>query len=308
MSNFNSNTNKKDDGARNAINSRLQTFMMPNYNTSQGQETKKYKNDNLLGDGKQNPSCDRRDFKDDINQRLNSFNRMDDIGHKQLPFHNNIRDYTVTMDSKKDEFNDRLSNYNHLSSNMTPNANKSSDFNNMSFHKKFKDDTNKRLEELSPLSRNMGVPFNGTQMPKKPDFGSNIQNNSLEDKYSNYDYQKQFKNKEEDAKDKEIYLKNYQDINHQDLNNNVNYNSYDNFSYSSFHSDSHVPNRNDENLRKLEKNKESIQNFDYSIISNSTISNSKNKKDNINQLPDLAVYTSLPVDTRQEFHFNHQSK
>ena len=42
---------------------------------------------------------------------MNNFSRMTDIGQK-LPFHNNIRDYTVTLDSKKDEFNDRLSNYN----------------------------------------------------------------------------------------------------------------------------------------------------------------------------------------------------
>ena len=99
MSHFNSNTNKKDDGARNDINSRMQNFISPNYHTSQGQTSKHYKDDNLLGNNNKYNSTDRSDFKNDINQRINSFNRMDDIGHKQLPFHNNIRDYTITMDS-----------------------------------------------------------------------------------------------------------------------------------------------------------------------------------------------------------------
>ena len=114
----------------------------------------------------------------------------------------------------------------------------------MSFHRTFKEDTNKRLEELSPLSRNLGIPFNGVNIPKKPDFSSNIQDNSLENKFTDYDYNSQFKNKEEDKKDQEIYLKNYQNINQQDLNHNVNYNAYDNFNFSTFISDNNLSNRN----------------------------------------------------------------
>ena len=32
---------------------------------------------------------------------------------------NNIRDYSITMDSNKDEFNNRLMNYNRLGTNIT---------------------------------------------------------------------------------------------------------------------------------------------------------------------------------------------
>ena len=96
MNKFNSNTNKKDDGARQDINSRMQTFMTPNYNTAQvgSTDNKQYQNDNLLGNSNKSYSLDRSDFKNDINHRMDSFNRMADVGHKQLPLHNNIRDYT----------------------------------------------------------------------------------------------------------------------------------------------------------------------------------------------------------------------
>jgi hypothetical protein len=303
MSHFNSNTNKKDDGARNAINSRMQNFISPNYHTSQGQTSKHYKDDNLLGNNNKYNSTDRSDFKNDINQRINSFNRMDDIGHKQLPFHNNIRDYTITMDSKKDEFNDRLSNYNHLSSNIKPSVNQQNQFNNLSFHKTFKEDTNKRLEELSPLSRNLGIPFNGTEMPKKPDFGNNIQANFVDDKFTNYTYEEQFKKKEEDDREKDIYLKNYQEVTQNKMNREVNYNSYDNFNFDSFQADDTFQSNQEANLEKL-KHQKNIENFDYSLISNQSIK--KKQADQINKLPDLAVYQAMPVDTRQEFHFNQQ--
>lgn len=312
MSQFNSTTDKKYDRARNDINSRMQGFMTPNYNTSQGQssgQNKQYKNDNLLGNTQQEISTDRSDFKNDINSRMDTFNRMNNLGQRQLPFHNNIRDYTITMDSKKDEFNDRLSNYNHLSTNITPNANQTNKFNNMSFHKNFKEDTNKRLEELSPLSRNLGIPFNGNEMPKKPDFGSNIQENNINDKFTNHNYQEQFKNKEDDDREKEIYIKNYQSLSNNTIPDNISYNNYDNFSYSSFEPDTSNLNRNQENLKKI-KNQESIKDFDYSIMDNSAITNFSNKNnqkrnDGINNVPELSVYTSMPVDTRQEFHFQN---
>jgi hypothetical protein len=305
MNKFNSNTNKKDDGARQDINSRMQTFMTPNYNTAQvgSTDNKQYQDDNLLGSSNKSYSLDRSDFKNDINQRMDSFNRMGDVGHKQLPFHNNIRDYTITMDSKKDEFNNRLSNYNHLSSNITPNVIEENKYQNMGFHKNFKDDTNQRLDELSPLSRNLGIPFNGTQMPSKPDFGSNIQNNNTNDKYTNYNYNEQFNKKDNDVKEQEIYIKNYEASKTNDkINLGVNSNSYDNPNYSSFEANQFNLNRNEENLKRIQNQKD-IQGFDYSIISNNTMNNNNKRNDGINNTPELAVYNSMPVDTRQEFHF-----
>ena len=304
MNKFNSNTNKKDDGARQDINSRMQTFMTPNYNTTQvgSTDNKQYQDDNLLGNSNKSYSLDRSDFKNDINHRMDSFNRMADVGHKQLPLHNNIRDYTTTMDSKKDEFNTRLSNYNHLSSNITPNVIEENKYQNMGFHTNFKDDTNQRLDELSPLSRNLGIPFNGTQMPSKPDFGSNIQNNNTNDKYTNYNYNEQFNRKDEDVKEQEIYIKNYEASKINDkINLGVNSNSYDNPNYSNYEADKFKLNRNEENLKRI-NNQKDIKGFDYSIISNTTM-NSNKRNDDINNVPELAVYNSMPVDTRQEFHF-----
>ena len=305
MNKFNSNTNKKDDGARQDINSRMQTFMTPNYNTAQvgSTDNKQYQNDNLLGNSNKSYSLDRSDFKNDINHRMDSFNRMADVGHKQLPCHNNIRDYTTTMDSKKDEFNTRLSNYNHLSSNITPNVIEENKYQNMGFHTNFKDDTNQRLDELSPLSRNLGIPFNGTQMPSKPDFGSNIQNNNTNDKYTNYNYNEQFNRKDDDVKEQEIYIKNYETSKTNDkINLGVNSNSYDNPNYSNYEADKFKLNRNEENLKRI-NNQKDIKGFDYSIISNNTMNSNSKKNDGINNVPELAVYNSMPVDTRQEFHF-----
>ena len=304
MNKFNSNTNKKDDGARQDINSRMQTFMTPNYNTAQvgSTDNKQYQDDNLLGNSNKSYSLDRSDFKNDINHRMDSFNRMADVGHKQLPLHNNIRDYTTTMDSKKDEFNTRLSNYNHLSSNITPNVIEENKYQNMGFHTNFKDDTNQRLDELSPLSRNLGIPFNGTQMPSKPDFGSNIQNNNTNDKYTNYNYNEQFNRKDDDVKEQEIYIKNYETSKTNDkINLGVNSNSYDNPNYSNYEADKFKLNRNEENLKRI-NNQKDIKGFDYSIITNTTM-NSNKRNDGINNVPELAVYNSMPVDTRQEFHF-----
>jgi hypothetical protein len=305
MNKFNSNTNKKDDGARQDINSRMQTFMTPNYNTAQvgSTDNKQYQNDNLLGNSNKSYSLDRSDFKNDINHRMDSFNRMADVGHKQLPLHNNIRDYTTTMDSKKDEFNTRLSNYNHLSSNITPNVIEENKYQNMGFHTNFKDDTNQRLDELSPLSRNLGIPFNGTQMPSKPDFGSNIQNNNTNDKYTNYNYNEQFNRKDEDVKEQEIYIKNYEASKINDkINLGVNSNSYDNPNYSNYEANKLNINRNEENLKRIHNQKD-IKGFDYSIISNTPTNNNSKRNDGINNTPDLVFYNSMPVDTRQEFHF-----
>ena len=135
MSQFNTFQNKKDDYARNDINDRLSNFnnsYIPS--NTQGQ---KMKGDNLLGGGVKNYNSpntnstqDKSNFKDQINNRMNTFQRNIEIGQRQLPFHNNIRDYTVTVDSKKDMFNNRLSNYNYLSTNIPPEVNQQNKFQN----------------------------------------------------------------------------------------------------------------------------------------------------------------------------------
>ena len=53
----------------------------------------------------------------------------------------------------------------------------------------------------------------------------------------------------------------------------------------------------EENLKRLQ-HQQDIKEFDYSLIDNN-----KFKYDDINKVPELSVYTSMPVDTRQEFHF-----
>ena len=114
---------------------------------------------------------DKKTFKNDINQRMNNMTNHD-LFYKRLPLNNNIRDYNITIDTNKDEFNNRLNNYNLLSSNMNPNPENETVLFNSNFHKTFKEDTNKRLEELSPLSCNIGYPIN---KPKNPDFSQNIE-------------------------------------------------------------------------------------------------------------------------------------
>ena len=46
--------------------------------------------------------------------------------------------------------------------------------NELGFHSNFKDDHNIRLQELSPLSRNMGLPVN-KEIPNQKEVLSNIQ-------------------------------------------------------------------------------------------------------------------------------------
>ena len=153
---------------------------------------------------------DKKTFKNDINQRMNNMTNHD-LFYKRLPLNNNIRDYNITIDTNKDEFNDRLSNYNLLSSNMNPNPENETVLFNSNFHKTFKEDTNKRLEELSPLSCNIGYPIN---KPKNPDFSKNrnLQN-------SNQDFYKI-----ENPPTQQNYFKNTKShINNQnEMNNDIN--------------------------------------------------------------------------------------
>ena len=315
MSQFNNIQNKKDDYARNEINNRLSNFnnsfipSQPSNNIAKG--------DNLLGGGVKNYNSpnldsaqDKSNFKDQINNRMNTFQRNIEIGQKKLPFHNNIRDYTVTMDSKKDVFNNRLSNYNYLSTNIPPDVNQQNQFHNTSFHKTFREDTNKRLEELSPLSRNLGIPMNGVEPPSVPDFNQNLPADNMESPYINYNYQKQFQDKSQEVDNPEVYIKNYESM-ATNSNLDVKYNSYDASSYGSYQtSPENMPNyaSKPNQLYNREYNpQDHIKEFDYSLINNNGMSNlNPPKNDGINQLPKLAVNNNMPVDTRQEFHF-HQN-
>ena len=68
MSQFNLNhtTQKKDDNARQDINSRMNTF----FNPHELQGNTNYRNDNLTGNNQQEISTDRRDFKNEINKEI----------------------------------------------------------------------------------------------------------------------------------------------------------------------------------------------------------------------------------------------
>ena len=315
MSQFNTFQNKKDDYARNDINDRLSNFnnsYIPNE-----QSNNKMKGDNLLGGGVKNfnspnidSAQDKSNFKDQINNRMNPFQRNIEVGQRKLPFHNNIRDYTVTMDSKKDMFNNRLSNYNYLSTNIPPEVNQQNQFQNSSFHKTFREDTNKRLEELSPLSRNLGLPMNGVEPPAMPDFNKNLPVDNMDSTYSHYNYQKQFEDKSTEASNPEVYIKNYESI-AQDDNHQIKYNSYDASSFESYQtSPENTPNYSNTPNKLYSRDynpQDHIKEFDYSLINNNGMSSVKPpKNDGINQLPKLAVNNNMPVDTRQEFHF-HQN-
>ena len=67
---------------------------------------------------------------------------------KRIPLNNNIRDYEITVDSKRDIFNERLANYNQLASNTKPSVEEEISLSNQQFHKSFREDSNKRLESF----------------------------------------------------------------------------------------------------------------------------------------------------------------
>ena len=315
MSQFNTFQNKKDDYARNDINDRLSNFN--NSYIPSNTHGQKMKGDNLLGGGVKNYNSpntnstqDKSNFKDQINNRMNTFQRNIEIGQRQLPFHNNIRDYTVTVDSKKDMFNNRLSNYNYLSTNIPPEVNQQNKFQNSSFHKTFREDTNKRLEELSPLSRNLGLPMNGVEPPSVPDFNQNLPEDNMDSAYSHYNYQKQFQENSTEVDNPEVYIKNYESMTSNE-NPQIKYNSYDASSFGSYEtSPENTPNYSNTPNKLYARDynpQDHIKEFDYSIINNNGMTSTiPPKHDGINQLPKLSVNNNMPVDTRQEFHF-HQN-
>jgi hypothetical protein len=183
----------KNKDTRNDINNRIQGFYGPESPESKKSNLVNYKelNSKLINNIQQEPvsisnnnNYDKKTFKNDINQRMNNISG-DELFFKRLPLNNNIRDYNITVDTNKDEFNNRLMNYNSLASNIKPNPEEENKLFNSGFHNNFKEDTNKRLEELSPLSSNVGYPIN---KPKNPDFSKNIEpeGNISYNQYGNY--------------------------------------------------------------------------------------------------------------------------
>ena len=176
MSNIFNIIKPKNKQTRNDINSRLQNFYgreTPNSRDSVVNYTDQNKElINGLSNNNNTHNLDKKTFKNDINTRLNTISG-DELFFKRLPLNNNIRDYNVTIDTNKDEFNNRLMNYNSLANNINPKPEEENKIFQMGFHQNFKEDTNKRLEELSPLACNVGFPIN---KPKKNlDFGQNLE-------------------------------------------------------------------------------------------------------------------------------------
>lgn len=284
--NFNQKSRGKDEESRNDINNRLQNFMTPNYiNNSSGTSLNfNNKEEDFKINDKKFKNIDRNDFKNDINNRINSFSNQDNFNLRRLPLNNNIRDYGITTDSKKDEFNERLSNYNLLSSNMVPNAEQKNNSYTMGFHTSFKDDLNKRMDELSPLSRNVGLPvhYNFPNTNKTPDFSKNLdqQEPSIIENYKGIEkmnlnsYNNQDINKDINT----TYINQYQsDILKENNDSQIQYNSYDNNSYQSFST--------------------STSSNNFSLLSES--------KDGINQVGNLKVNDMYPMNTRQTYNFSN---
>lgn len=162
----------KNRNVRNDINSRMENLNKNfiNYKEMNNKLIKGY-TEEIPQNQANSFTYDKKTFKNDINTRMNNISG-DELFFKRLPLNNSIRDYNVTIDTNKDEFNNRLMNYNSLSSNMTPNPEEETKLFTSGFHNNFKDDTNKRLEELSPLACNVGFPINKPKKP--PDFGKNL--------------------------------------------------------------------------------------------------------------------------------------
>ena len=175
------NSNSKNSHTRNSINDRMQNFFTPNSIQPKNMESMgNHGLDNEYYSYKPEPTVQRNetqqksDFKSDINNRLNMINDASIQNRRRLPFNNNIRDYQITVDNKRDDFNERISNYSLLSGNMVAPVEHQITNSELGFHSNFKDDHNSRLQELSPLSRNMGLPVNNN-VPNQKEVMNNIQ-------------------------------------------------------------------------------------------------------------------------------------
>mgnify|MGYP000875199096 FL=1 len=172
-------SSSKNSQSRNNINDRLQQFLIPNsikpnnmINNKHGLDNDYY---NYKNESNQNniEVQQKEDFKTDINDRINMMNDYTLHNRRKLPFNNNIRDSQITVDNKRDSFNERISNYSLLSNNMVCPMEQQIN-NNSGFHSSFKEDNNQRFQELSPLSKNMGLPVN-KNLPNKKKVMENIQ-------------------------------------------------------------------------------------------------------------------------------------
>ena len=288
---FNQKSTNKDMEVRGEINDRMQRFMTPNYCSNQ----------NITEDfSSKSQQFDKNAYQNDINNRMNQFRTSDNIHLKRLPFNNNIRDYSITVDSKKDEFNERLSNYNRLSSNMVPNTDINKNYGSSGFHNNFKDDLNQRMEQLSPLSRNVGIPTVSnvpnlsTKRPKTPDFNSNLSNESYIIPKTQEEYNKQQKMKMENEQQKL-----YNNVNMESVNSNTyDFNGFSSFNYEQPSNNVQVSNNNNNN----NNNTSQPNQFDYSIINNSY--SMPIDQDNINNIEPLKFNSNLPMNTRQQYNFS----
>jgi hypothetical protein len=156
-------SNVRDSKSRNSINDRMQNFFVPQTINPQNMSSTNLDNDYYsykpnVNNNDKFETIQKTDFKNDINERMNMITDMSTENMRRLPFNNNIRDYQITTDSKRDQFNERMSNYSLLSNNMVAPIDRQVSSNNLNFHSNFKEDHNSRMQELSPLSRNMGLP------------------------------------------------------------------------------------------------------------------------------------------------------
>ena len=191
-----SKPNQKSKEMRNNINERMQNFYIGN-NTNP--EPKVFDTNNLDSDyysykphtasntNDRLQPAQKTDFKNDINERMNMITDMTTENMRRLPFNNNIRDYQITTDSKRDQFNERMSNYSLLSNNMVAPVDRQVSSNNLNFHSNFKEDNNSRMQELSPLSRNMGLPIS-KEVPNQKEVMEKIRTGEQTNEYNIQSY------------------------------------------------------------------------------------------------------------------------
>ena len=145
------NSFNKNSETRNSINDRMQNFFSPNSIKPKNMESMgSHGLDNEYYNYKPEPTQQRtenlqkNDFKSDINERLSMINDASIQNRRRLPFNNNIRDYQITVDNKRDAFNERISNYSLLSGNMVAPVEHQINNNENGFHANFKEDHNNR--------------------------------------------------------------------------------------------------------------------------------------------------------------------
>lgn len=186
------NSNVRDTKSRNSINDRMQNFYVPQSITPKNMSPNNLDSDYYSykpadSSNERFQTIQKSDFKNDINERMNIITDMTTENMRRLPFNNNIRDYQVTMDSKRDQFNERISNYSLLSSNMVAPVERQVSNNNLNFHSNFKEDHNTRMQELSPLSRNMGLPVT-KEVPNQKEVMERIRTGEQNNQYNIQSY------------------------------------------------------------------------------------------------------------------------